>query len=128
MTYTSRERRLLRLRAFFEPYPAFRVTIGETFGSDTGVRVEQLSDHLCAFMQPLGPPRITELAPRPQHITRAGAGGRRRCRPAGHPRQPDRLDASNRRLLKHEFADQDLPRRHARPAPGQIALRVLVPP
>lgn len=56
-----------------------------------------------------------------------GVSGRRRG-PACHGVQPDRLHPRHRSLLQHELADQDLPRRHSRSAPRQVALRVLVPP
>ena len=84
-------------------------------------------DHHRALVQPLGPPRVTELAPGAQHVRRAGRRGRRRCRPAGHPVQPDGLNPRDRRLLQHELADQHLPRRDAGPAPRQVALLALVP-
>ena len=69
----------------------------------------------------------SRASPRSQHVSRAGGGGRRRGRPTRDPRQPDRLDSRDGCLLKHEFADQNLPRRDARAPPGQIALLAAIP-
>ena len=84
-------------------------------------------DHRRALVQPLGATGVAELSPRPQHVGGAGGGGRRRRGPARDPVAPDRLDAGHRCLLKHELADQNLPRRDFGPSPGQVTLLARVP-
>ena len=80
-----------------------------------------------ALVQALGPPRVAQLAPGAQHIRGAGRGGGRCGGPALHPIGPDRQHPGYRRLLQHEFADQDLPRADAGFSPRQVAARSVVP-
>ena len=92
-----------------------RVHIGR---HDAAVRV---ADRLGRGVQAQRPARVAELAPRPQDLGPARGGQRGGRRPGRHPRRPDGLDARHRRLLEHELADHDAPRRRARAAPREVA-------
>ena len=84
-------------------------------------------DHHRALVQALGPPRVPQLAPGPQHFRRSSCRRRRRRRPPADPVHPDRRDPGHRGLLQHELADQNLPGGGARRPPGQVAASLLVP-
>ena len=71
--------------------------------------------------QPQRPPRVAELAPRPDDLGRRGRREVGRRRPARQPLPPHRLHPGHRRLLQHHLADQHRPGVDAGTPPRQVA-------
>ena len=82
---------------------------------------EPLGDGHRRPVQPQRPARVAQPAPGPDRLAGRRGGQGRRGRPALQPGAPRPADPRHRRLLQHELADHDRPRRGAGPAPGQVA-------
>ena len=73
------------------------------------------------------PTGVAQPAPHPHRLTGGLLGEGGRGRPPVEPGRVDRQHPGDRRLLEHELADHDGPRRGRHPAPRQLARVVVVP-
>ena len=98
------------------------------FGIGTRNASAMQRNHLrCGLMHPQCSSWITESVPSAEYIRGFCRGECSGIRPSLHPRPPNRCDALNLRLLRHDFAHVHAPRRCTRRAPWEIATRLFVP-